>query len=69
MRARGGRGGKGGTRGEVEGRRRGVRNIITYEIRETVVDLVGMSTRKAGQVVCPNLSHYIVTTITQVLQK
>lgn len=50
------------------GRRRGVRNIITYEIRETVVDLVGMSKRKAGQVVCPNLSHYIVTAITQVFQ-
>lgn len=51
-----------------EGRRRGVRNIITYEIRETVVDLVGMSKRKVGQVVCPNLSHYIVTAITQVFQ-
>ncbi len=58
----GARGGRGGGRGRV----RRVRNIITDDIRATIVDHVinhGMTLREAGQRVQPNLSRYTVASI------
>ncbi|KAL2085754.1 hypothetical protein ACEWY4_019074 [Coilia grayii] len=68
---RGGRGegGRGGRRQRERGRlgRRGhVRNVISDDIRATLVDHVinhGLSMREAGQRVHPNLSRYTVASI------
>ncbi|KAJ8416243.1 hypothetical protein AAFF_G00382650 [Aldrovandia affinis] len=61
---RGGGGGRGRGRGRARARPR--RQIVSDEIRATLVDHVllhGMSMREAGQRVQPNLSHFTVASI------